>query len=218
MIRLITLALVALAACSALDAPVAQLERWQKQREAGALAAIAEEPVVRDCAPGKGEACQRLHLIRAEACLSLAFADRAPGAACPGAGAREAGLLSCAASAAQAAEQSAGEVLLPARKLRAQARLCAIENLPPAMATNAVREFIAEAAPLADAEGALLRGRALLAAARPSAGPESARCLSVRDALREARRGLALKPDDPALKRLADDAALRTTRITDCRL
>ncbi|MFN8882401.1 MAG: hypothetical protein ACK5VY_01740, partial [Alphaproteobacteria bacterium] len=63
MIRLMTLALIALAACSALDAPVAQLERWQKQRAAGALAAIADEPVVRDCAPGKGEACQRLHLI-----------------------------------------------------------------------------------------------------------------------------------------------------------
>ena len=218
MIRLITLALVGLAACTALDAPVAQLERWQKQRAAGALAAIADEPVVRDCAPGKGEACQRLHLIRAEACLSLAFADRAPGGACPGASAREASLLSCAASAAQAAEQAAGEVLLPARKLRAQARLCAIENLPPAIAAPAAREFIAEAAPLADAEGALLRGRVLLAAARPSAGPEPARCAAARDALAEARRGLALKPDDPALTRLADDTALRTTRITDCRL
>ena len=218
MIRLMTLALIALAACSALDAPVAQLERWQKQRAAGALAAIAGEPVVRDCAPGKGEACQRLHLIRAEACLSLAFADRAPGAACPGASAREAGLLSCAASAAQAAEQSAGEILLPARKLRAQARLCAIENLPPAMAAPAAREFIAEAAPLADAEVALLRGRALFAAARPSAGPDATRCAAARDALGEARRGLAQKPDDAALKRLADDAALRATRISDCRI
>ena len=113
MIRLISLALVALAACSALDAPVAQLERWQKQRAAGALAAIADEPVVRDCAPGTGEACQRLHLIRAEACLSLALAGRTEGAACPGSSAREAGLLSCAASAAQAAEQAAGAVLLP---------------------------------------------------------------------------------------------------------
>ncbi|MCA3415917.1 MAG: hypothetical protein INF84_15080 [Roseomonas sp.] len=218
MIRLFTLAFAALAACSALDAPVAQLERWQKQRAAGSLAAIAEEPVVRDCAPGKGEACQRLHLIRAEACLGLAFADRAPGAACPGAGAREAGLLSCAASAAQSAEQSAGEVLLPARKLRTQARLCAIENLPPAMAAPAARELIAEAAPLADAEGALLRGRALLSAARPSAGPEAARCAAARAALREAEQGLRLSPDDPALKRLADDAALRAVRITDCRV
>ena len=218
MIRLITVALVGLAACSALDAPVAQLERWQKQRAAGALSAIAEEPVVRDCAPGKGEACQRLHLIRAEACLGLAFAERAPGAACPGVGAREAGLLSCAASAAQAAEQAAGEVLLPARKLRAQARLCAIENLPPAMAATAAQEFITEAAPLADAEGALLRGRAFLAAARPSAGPERARCMAARQGLAEAHHGLALKPADPALQRLAADATLRATRITDCPL
>ena len=218
MIRLISVALVALAACSVLDAPVAQLERWQKQRAAGALAAIAEEPVVRDCAPGTQGACQRLHLIRAEACLSLAFADRPPGAACPGVGAREAGLLSCAASAAEAAEHAAGEVLLPARKLRAQARLCAIENLPPAMAATATRDFIAEAAPLADAEGALLRGRALLSAARPSAGPEPLRCMAAQQALSEARRGLALKPDDPALQRLADDARLRATRISDCRL
>lgn len=218
MIRLITLALVALAACSALDAPVAQLERWQKQRATGALAAIADEPVVRDCAPGKGGACQRLHLIRAEACLSLAFAGRAEGAACPGSSAREAGLLSCAASAAQAAEQAAGAVLLTARKLRTQARLCAIENLPPAMAAPAARDLIAEAAPLADAEGALLRGRAALTAARPSAGPEAARCTAARDALAEARRGLALHPNDAALQRLADDARLRAARITDCSL
>jgi len=215
--RFVVLLVFALAACSVMDAPVAQLERWQKQRAAGAFAAIAEEPVVRDCAPGKGDACQRLHLMRAEACLSLAFADRAPGAACPAAGGREAGLLACAASAAQAAEQAAGETLLPARRLRAQARLCAIENLPPAMAAPAAREVVAEAAPLIDAEGALLRGRAQLSAARPSAGPEATRCAAARDALAEARRGLQLSPDDSALKRLADDAALRAARITDCR-
>jgi hypothetical protein len=40
----------------------------------------------------------------------------------------------------------------------------------------------------------------------------------VREAFGEARRGLALAPDDPALKRLADDVALRAVRITDCRL
>lgn len=216
MIRPITLMLIALAACSVIDAPVAQLERWQKRHAAGELAAIAAEPVVAECVPGKGEPCQRLHLMRAEACLGLAFAERAPGAACPGASAGEAGLLACAASAAQAAEQAAGEVLLPARRLRAQARLCAIENLPPAMAAAAVRDFMTEAAPLADAEGALLRGRAALAAARPSAGTEAARCGTARAALAEAQRGLALKPADPALKRLADDAALRAARITDC--
>ena len=218
MIRLIAMMFFALAACSVLDAPVAQLERWQKQRAAGAMAAIADEPVVPDCAPGRGEPCQRLHLIRAEACLAVAFADRGPDAACPGASAREAGLLACAAGAAQAAEQAAGEVLLPARKLRTQARLCAIENLPPAMAAPAARELVLEAAPLSDAEGALLRGRALLSAARPSAGPEAARCAAVRDARAEARRGLQLNPADPALTRLADDAALRAARITDCRI
>ena len=190
MIRLIAVTLFALAACSALDAPVAQLERWQKQHAAGAITAIADEPVVPDCAPGRGEPCQRLHLMRAEACLAVAFADRAPAAACPGASAREAGLLACAASAAQAAEQAAGEVLLPARKLRIQARLCAIENLPPAMAAPAAREVITEAA----------------------------RCASVREAFGEARRGLLLAPDDPALKRLANDVALRAVRITDCRI
>jgi hypothetical protein len=216
MIRPITLILFALAACSVIDAPIAQLERWQKRHAAGELAAIAAEPVVAECAPGKAEPCQRLHLMRAEACLGLAFAERAPGAACPGASAREVGLLACAASTAQAAEQAAGEVLLPARRLRAQARLCAIENLPPAMAAPAARELITEAEPLADAEGALLRGRAALAAARPSAGTEAARCAAAREALAEARRGLALNPADQALKRLADDAALRAQRITDC--
>ncbi|MCA3367244.1 MAG: hypothetical protein INF79_16695 [Roseomonas sp.] len=216
--RLMALLVLALGACSVMDAPVAQLERWQKRHAAGELAAIAAEPVVADCAPGKDAACQRLHLMRADACLSLAFGERAPGAACPGAGAREAGLLSCAASAAQAAEQAAGQILLPARKLLAQARLCAIENLPPAMAGPAAQELLLEAAPLNDAEGALLRGRALLAAARPSAGPEATRCMAARQALGEARRGLALQPENPALQRLADDAALRGARITDCRL
>ena len=86
------------------------------------------------------------------------------------------------------------------------------------MAAPAAREFIAEAAPLADAEGALLRGRAALAAARPSAGPEAARCTAARHALAEARRGLALQPDDAALQRLVADARLRAARITDCSL
>jgi hypothetical protein len=86
------------------------------------------------------------------------------------------------------------------------------------MAAPAAREVITEAAPLTDAEGALLRGRAALSAARPSAGSEAARCASAREAIGEARRGLALAPDDSALKRLADDAALRAVRITDCRV
>ena len=86
------------------------------------------------------------------------------------------------------------------------------------MAAPAARELVLEAAPLSDAEGALLRGRALLSAARPSAGPEAARCAAVRGARAEARRGLQLNPADPALKRLADDAALRAARITDCRI
>lgn len=218
MIRLLAFLIFALAACSALDAPVAQLERWQKQRAVGALAAIAEEPVVRECAPGTGAACQRLHLMRAEACLAVALQNRAPGAACPGATAREAALLACAASAAQAAEQAAGEALPAARRMRGQARLCAIENLPPAMAAPAARELITESAPLLDAEGALLRGRAALVATRPSAGSEAARCAAARAALAEARRGLHLSPDDPALKRLADDASFRAARITDCRI
>jgi hypothetical protein len=84
------------------------------------------------------------------------------------------------------------------------------------MAAPTARELITEAEPLADAEGALLRGRAALAAARPSAGTEAARCAAAREALAEARRGLALNPADQALKRLADDAALRAQRITDC--
>jgi hypothetical protein len=86
------------------------------------------------------------------------------------------------------------------------------------MAAPAAREVIIEAAPLTDAEGALLRGRAALSAARPSAGSEAARCASVREAFGEARRGLRLAPDDPALKRLANDVALRAVRITDCRI
>jgi len=77
---------------------------------------------------------------------------------------------------------------------------------------------ITQASPQNDAEGALLRGRAALSAARPTAGTEAARCASVREAFGEARRGLLLAPDDPALQRLANDVALRAVRITDCRI
>lgn len=205
-----------LAACAVLDAPLAQLERWQKQHAQQDFMAIAAEPVVAACSPGTGEACARLHGLKAEACLALAFAARAPGLACPAPGAREAGLLACAADAAQAAEKAAGEIQPAWRMIRGQARLCAIENLPPAMAAPEALSLVQELSPLQDDHGALLRGRAALVAARPGAGSNAARCAAARGAQAEASQGLTLQPNHPALRRLRDDATARAARIANC--
>ncbi|MBS7809459.1 hypothetical protein [Roseococcus pinisoli] len=186
--------LLLLAGCAslarAIDPPIALLARWQTATPAE----IAAEPVA--CPEGH-PACARLHARHGEACLSLALARRAPGAACPA----EATHLPCAAASYAAARALAPDPRLAAGE--AQARLCLAELSPPAMgAAEAARAAVAAAA----AGSALLGARAALVAARPGAGTDLQRCAA-------AQAGLALAP--PA-SREAADLARRLASIPAC--
>ena len=176
-----------------LDPPLAQLARW----ESAGPDVIAAEPVA--CPPGHA-ACARLHARRAEACMGLAMASRAPGAACPG----TAEHLPCAADSYAAARAHTSSPALAAGE--AQARLCLAEWLPPA---EAGRE-LALAAPAIAASpprrAAVLGARAALIAARPGAGQDSQRCAA-------ALAGLRLAPPG---SREAANLARRQASIPGC--
>ncbi|MBS7791609.1 hypothetical protein KTR66_16520, partial [Roseococcus sp. SDR] len=153
--------LLLLAACTPvaalLDPPLAQLARW----EHATPAEIAAESVT--CPPGH-PACARLHSRRAEACMSLAMAARAPGAACPGARDH----LPCAAEAYAAARALTPSPALAAGE--AQARLCLAEFLTPAEAAAEVARAAPAIAASPPPRAALLGARAALIAARPGPG------------------------------------------------
>ncbi|WP_206020790.1 hypothetical protein [Roseococcus sp. SYP-B2431] len=183
--------LLLLAGCAPLaavvDPTIAQLDRWRH----AAPAEIAVEPVA---CPAGHAACPRLHLLRAEACMRLAMAARAPGAACPALR----GHLPCAAQS-----YAAARALTPDPKLaagEAQARLCLAELSPPG-------EDLAEAASAASAANSpLLGARVALLAARPGAGADARRCAA-------AQGGLPLAP---AGSREAADLARRIATIPHC--
>jgi hypothetical protein len=176
-----------------LDPPLAQLARW----EGAPPAQIAAEAV--DCPPGH-VACARLHTRRAEACLGLAMAARAPGAACPG----RADHLACAAQSYAIARALSPSPMLAAGE--AQARLCLAEFLPPAEAAREVAQAAPAIAASPPARAALYGARAALIAARPGAGENSQRCAATRAGLRLA----------PPASREAADLARRQATIPDC--
>jgi len=176
-----------------LDPPLSQLARW----ESASPAAIAAEPVA--CPPGHA-ACARLHTRRAEACMGLAMASRAPGAACPAAHEH----LPCAAEAYAAARTLSSSPVLAANE--AQARLCLAELMPPpAGAAEAARAAPAIAA-APPQRMPLLAARAALIAARPGAGNDSQRCAATLAGLRLAPPG----------SREAADLARRQSSIPHC--
>jgi len=188
-------AILLLAGCAplagAIDPPIAQLDRWQRATPAE----IAAEPV--DCPPGH-DACPRLLLLRAEACMSLAMAARAPSAACPALRDH----LPCAADSYAAARALTPDPQLAAGE--AQARLCLAELSAPG-------EGAREAGRAAEAASAatgwrLLGARAALLAARPGAGPDPQRCAA-------ARQGLRLAPTG---SREAADLARRLATLPNC--
>ena len=176
-----------------LDAPLAQLARWER----ASPAEIAAEPVA---CPAGHAACARLHARRAEACMGLAMAARAPGAACPGGRDH----LPCAAESYAAARALTPSPALAAGE--AQARLCLAEFLPPAEAAAEAGRAAPAIAAAPPARAALLGARAALIAARPGAGTEAQRCAAT-------RAGLALAP--PALRE-ARDLALRLATLHAC--
>jgi len=176
-----------------LDPPLAQLARW----ETATPVEIAAEPVA--CPPGHA-ACARLHTRRAEACMGLAMASRAPGAACP----TTTEHLPCAVQGYAAARALSPSAVLAANE--AQARLCLAEFMAPAAgAAEAARAApaIAAASPI---RAPLLGARAALIAARPGAGHDSQRCAATLTGLRLAPPG----------SREAADLARRQASIPGC--
>ncbi|MFL1463257.1 hypothetical protein ACI6QG_13705 [Roseococcus sp. DSY-14] len=146
-----------------LDPPLAQLARWESATDA---AIAAEAP---RCPPGH-PACFRLHARRAEACMALAMAARAPGAACP----PRSDHLDCAAAGYAAARALRPDPRLAAGE--AQAALC----LGDLSGHRAATQRAALAA--REAGEPLLMARAALALARPPA-PPAERCAIARAAL-----------------------------------
>lgn len=205
------------------DPDVAQLERYQAARSEGRLRAIADEPVVASCTPDR-PACGRLHAIRAEACLALAMADRAPGAACPAASSAARDDLGCAAeSYAAAMAATAGGFTaadqLAHRRGRVQALYCRAELDTVARGVPFAREALTLSGPLPAVDRGTFGGSAALFLARPGAGSDAQRCENAREAARRAREGLAAAqaPDDrAALTRLASDAEARRLTIPGC--
>jgi hypothetical protein len=206
-----------------IDPDVAQLDRYQTARSEGRLRAIADEPVVSSCTPDK-PACGRLHAIRAEACLTLAMADRASGVACPAASSAARDDLTCAAEAYAAAMAATGAGFsasdqLAHRRGRVQALYCRAELDTVARGVAFAREALQLSGPLPPPDRDTLGGSAALFLARPGAGTDTVRCEQAREALRRAREGLAAAqaPDDRALlTRLASDAEARRSTIPGC--
>jgi hypothetical protein len=229
MSRALAALLLLLASCQQvgrmLDPDVAQLERYQQARAAGSFRAIADEPVVAACV-GDSAACARLQAIRGEACLSLAMAERAPGAACPAASPRARSDLACAQAAFAAAMASPAGGFTPAdalahRQGRAQAAYCRAELETVAAGVPHAREALSASSGLAPARRGAIGGSAALYLARPGAGADAVRCERAREAARLAEAGLAANPDveDRALlTRLVADAAARRATIPGCAL
>lgn len=223
---LLALALL-LASCQqvgrVVDPDVAQLERFQTARSENRLRDIANEPVVASCTPDK-PACGRLNAIRAEACLTLALAERAPGVACPPASSAARDDLACAsegyaaAMAATNAGFSAADQLAH-RQGRAQALYCRAELGTVSAGVPLAREAADVAAGLPPPRRQAIGGSAALFLARPGAGADAVRCERAREAARAARDGLAANPgaeDRALLTRLATDAEARRATIPGC--
>lgn len=176
-----------------LDPPLAQLARW----EGASPSDIAAEPVA---CPAGHAACARLHARRAEACMGLAMASRAPGAACPATRQH----LPCAVEAYAAARALTPNATLAAGE--AQSRLCLAEWLAPAEAAQEAALAAPAIAASPPPRAALLGARAALIAARPGAGQDSQRCAATLAGLRLA----------PPASREATDLARRQASIPGC--
>ncbi|PTT88964.1 hypothetical protein DBR42_08795, partial [Pelomonas sp. HMWF004] len=78
------LLLLSLGGCATLPGPTGQLDRMTRAQAEGRDTANAAEVAEGDCLAQPGEpACLRIQAIRGRACLALARAEAAPGAACP---------------------------------------------------------------------------------------------------------------------------------------
>jgi hypothetical protein len=178
-----------------LDPPLGQLARWR-----GADAALlAAEPVVAPC-PADHPACASLHLLRAEACMGLAMAARAPGATCPTLA--EAPHLACAGAGYAAAVRLGAQPAALLAGHGAQALLCRAEVQAPAEALSSAGAAMTLAAQAEPGRAAALGAWGATLRARLSAG--AARC----DAVHQAQALAATLPAEAQGRVLADLALL----------
>lgn len=207
------------------DPAVAQLDRYQRWRDAGRWEAIAAEPPVADCAAGAAAAgCARVDAIYGEANAQLAFAARAPQAFCPPPAAND--RLQAAAASLGRSVATADPGLAPAaadrlRALRVHALYCRAENA----ATNdeaaaLLAQVQAESARLAaPAAPAFWRALVRLFESRPGAGDSAGRCRAANEAARSAAEAAAAGADaaqQAVLARVQHDAEQMRRSLVGC--
>lgn len=190
---------VLLSACAAVSGPTAQLERMTKAQAAGQDAANAAETPDGDCAAKPDDpACLRIQAIRGRACLALARAEAAPGAACPPPSATVKRHLDCAVDAYAKARGAAPAGSVDALNLAenaARAQYCASGFKPPAEGLALLRQARAGIAALpASPEHDLLGASAALALAQRNGVAADERCAAAREASRLAARALGASP------------------------
>jgi hypothetical protein len=193
------LPLLLLAACAAVSGPTAQLERMTAAQAAGRDAANAAEVPDGDCASKpQDDACLRIQAIRGRACLALARAEAAPGAACPPPTAAARRNLDCAVDAyakARGAAPAGSVDAVNVAENTARAQYCASGFKPPAEGLAMLREARTGLGTLpGNAERDLLGASAALAVAQRPALSGEERCAAARDAARLAARALGASP------------------------
>ena len=203
--------LTLLAACAAMPGPTSQLEKMTKAQTEGRDAANAAETPEGDCAGASADAgCQRIQAIRGRACLALARAEAAPGAACPPPTATARKNLDCAVDAyakARTAAPAGSADAVNIAENAARAQYCAAGFRQPAEGLALLREARTGLGGLpVTPERDLLNASAALAMAQHTGLPPADRCGAAREASRLVDRAL----DGAATPTIAD--AARATR------
>lgn len=192
--RSLTLLLL-LGGCAAVTGSTGQLDRMTQAQTEGRDAANAAEVAEGDCLTQPREpACLRIQAIRGRACLALARAEAAPGAACPPPTASARKNLDCAVDAYAKAQGAAPAGSVDAVNLAenaARAQYCAAGFKPPADGLALLRQARSGLGGLPPtAERDLLAASAALAVAQRTALGNDERCSAAREASRLAGRAL----------------------------
>lgn len=188
-----------LAACAAVPGTTSQLDRMTRAQADGQDAANAAEVPEGDCAGAATDpACARIQAIRGRACLAMARAEAAPGAACPPPTASARKHLDCAVAAYAKARTAAAAGTVDAANLAenaARAQYCAAGYRPPAEGLELLREARAALGGLpVTPERDLLNASAALAVAQRTGLPPADRCGAARETSRLVARALDASP------------------------
>jgi len=175
--------------------PVPMLERMQKAQSEGRDAANAAESPDSVCPANAADpACARIHAIRGRACLALARAEAAPGAACPPPSATARAHLDCAIESyarAGGASPAGSADAMNLSENAARAKYCAAGFRDAAAGVQLLREARGDLDRLPpQAERDLLNASVALALAKRATLTAAERCGAAREAARLATRGL----------------------------